>query len=340
MAEFANRRVLALVGLVLVSVAAISMSAATLTSAQGVADSGTVQPDYIEVQSNGSTGPQDGNRSQQNLYAANDSSSQTLQLSGCNDFLASTPGSLVFFAALAGVLYGLKRRFSLGMFIFGGYAITPVALAFYFLRTDCTTAGGGGPDQNTGGGIAGVLGQQTPGPSIPAEYMLGIFALLFVGVAAAVYFTSNDEEYATAEDEEVTSEDADVTDIAEAAADAAERLESRNADVNNEVYRAWLEMTQLLDVASPGTHTPGEFADAAVELGVDREHVDPLTTLFEEVRYGHRDPESREEQAIEVFRAIEVEYGTESGADAQTSDTDDANDTGTTANDGNGGDDA
>jgi len=67
------------------------------------------------------------------------------------------------------------------------------------------------------------------------------------------------------------------------------------------------------DRAAPGIEardsTPGEFAEAAIEAGLDEDDVGQPTQLFEEVRYGKRDPESREERAIEVFRAIEAAYG-------------------------------
>jgi hypothetical protein len=328
-----NRRALALSGLVLLSVAALSMSAATLGETTGGGPDVSPLPNPSPVNVSGQAANTSGNSSSATLYE-DEGSSQTLTLAGCNDTLASLPGTVLYFGALAGILYVLKRRFSLGALIFGGYAIVPVALAAYFLRTDCISAGGGGG--GGGGGLGQTLSQAPPGPEVPASVMIGVFALLFVGVAAAIFYSSGEGEYVSEDDDDEFGAEADVEDIAAAAADAAERLEKRNADVDNEVYRAWWEMTQLLDVSSPETYTPGEFADAAVEVGIDREHVDPLTTLFEEVRYGHRDAESREERAIEVFRTIEAEYGTdgsgsaddatdaESGADTSENGEDDA----------------
>jgi hypothetical protein len=102
--------------------------------------------------------------------------------------------------------------------------------------------------------------------------------------------------------------------LATGGGEAIKQREAPNAGVDNEVYRAWWEMTRLLEVDAPETATPGEFADAAVELGIDEAYVDPLTTLFEEVRYGHRDAESREERAIEVFRALAAAYGSDTDA--------------------------
>jgi hypothetical protein len=137
-----------------------------------------------------------------------------------------------------------------------------------------------------------------------------------VAVAAVLFRASGDQTVTTlGEEEDDTGEQPDVADLAAAAGEAAERLQEHDADVDNEVYRAWWEMTSLLNVPKPDSATPGEFAEAAIEAGLDESHVDDLTTLFEEVRYGRRDPESREERAIAVFQDIEAEYGEAGGDD-------------------------
>lgn len=75
--------------------------------------------------------------------------------------------------------------------------------------------------------------------------------------------------------------------VADAAGQAAERLlADADASVENEVYRAWREMTRAVDVDAPASSTPREFADAAVASGLDPGDVETLTALFEEVRYG------------------------------------------------------
>lgn len=77
------------------------------------------------------------------------------------------------------------------------------------------------------------------------------------------------------------------TAVADAAGQAAERLlADADASVENEVYRAWREMTRAVDVDAPASSTPRDFADAAVAKGLDPDDVETLTTLFEEVRYG------------------------------------------------------
>jgi hypothetical protein len=96
--------------------------------------------------------------------------------------------------------------------------------------------------------------------------------------------------------------------VGRAARRAADRIET-TADVENEVYRAWSEMTERLDVARPDSSTPGEFATAAVGVGMDPGHVGELTRLFEDVRYGGDEPTvPRERRAVTVLRRIEASY--------------------------------
>lgn len=93
-----------------------------------------------------------------------------------------------------------------------------------------------------------------------------------------------------------------------AAGRAADRLEAED-DFDNGVYRAWLDMTALLEIDNPEASTPGEFADAAAEVGLGREDANELTRLFEDVRYGGTDPtDDDERRAIAIFRRIESRY--------------------------------
>ena len=101
--------------------------------------------------------------------------------------------------------------------------------------------------------------------------------------------------------------------VGRAAGRAADRIET-GTDVENEVYRAWREMTDHLEVDRPESSTPGEFAAAAVDAGMIREDVTELTRLFEEVRYGgYEADEDRERRAVEALRELEREY-TDAGA--------------------------
>jgi hypothetical protein len=96
-----------------------------------------------------------------------------------------------------------------------------------------------------------------------------------------------------------------VTAIAAAAGSAADRIE-HTGEVDNEVYRAYREMTADLDVLNPASATPAEFRAAALEAGLAREDVDELTAVFEDVRYGGEAPtEERERRAVDALRRIE-----------------------------------
>src|SRR5699024_10898172 len=83
--------------------------------------------------------------------------------------------------------------------------------------------------------------------------------------------------------------------------------------VENEVYRAWHEMTTQLEMENPDSSTPGEFARAATDAGMSRRDVDELTDLFRTVRYGDgtitTDLETR---AVAALRRIEETYAEES----------------------------
>jgi hypothetical protein len=229
-------------------------------------------------------------------------------LQQCIQPLAAWYGGVVYFGAFAGVLYTFKRAYSTGAAVLGAYAVAPVAFLGYFLLTSCASFGG----STGGGGPNGPPGPpETPfaGLEMPLLAAGGVFALALLAVGAVLYRSSGDQTAGTLHDDDEEREPADVADLAAAAGKAADRIEQYNADVDNAVYRAWWEMTSLLHVPNPDSATPGEFAGAAVDLGMDDADVAELTELFEEVRYGRRDADSREDRAVETLRSIETAYG-------------------------------
>lgn len=188
---------------------------------------------------------------------------------------------------------------------------------------------------------SGETGNATANGSTPVEttldpaqlewllpFLLAIGFLLVVTVAA--------REWDEAETERPPSEPAlepSTVAIGREAGRAADRLEA-SADVDNEVYRAWAEMTAHVDLDGPETATPGEFAAAAVEAGMDRDHVEELTHLFEAVRYGSERPTAdRESRAVAVLRRIQAAYGPEAADDGAIDSGTDAVDSGTDATD-------
>lgn len=70
-----------------------------------------------------------------------------------------------------------------------------------------------------------------------------------------------------------------------------------DAAADNDVYRAWATLTDRVDLDRPGTATPGEYARAAVERGLDRDAVERLRGVFEAVRYGEAPATADRERA-------------------------------------------
>jgi len=169
------------------------------------------------------------------------------------------------------------------------------------------------PDEANGSGS----GSGDAAPDLPLA-VVAVIAVLAVAAVGAVLVTrgdgGDDDPFAAVEDgtgEDETAGLVDVDEFAAAAGRAADRIEDTD-DVDNEIYRAWVEMTRHLDVPHPESSTPGEFATAAVDAGIDREDVDELTALFERVRYGHTAATSeRETRASDALRRIEAQYGGE-----------------------------
>ncbi|GGL63525.1 DUF4129 domain-containing protein [Halocalculus aciditolerans] len=170
------------------------------------------------------------------------------------------------------------------------------------------TGGGGG-----GGGGADAAVQATLSTPV-------LVALALVVVGAVVFVLRN----ATGDDTEpealadAPESENDLHAVGRAAGDAADRIES-GTNVDNEVYRAWRELTDRLDVDDPATTTAAEFADAARDAGMRSEDVTALTDVFREVRYGGANPEAddREARAVDALRAIEAEYA-EASRDADS----------------------
>jgi hypothetical protein len=191
-------------------------------------------------------------------------------------------------------------------------------LVYYFLTSCNTRTGDGlgaesGAQSPPGGGLVGGSPDVTS-PSFSVQLLLFTVVGLFL-VAAVVVLTSDHDltsRTVTADDEETEDpEMADLEAIGVAAGDAADRIEYED-QFENDIYRAWAEMTEDLTVARPESSTPGEFATAAVEAGMDRDDVDRLTDLFTGVRYGDQPvTEEREAAAVETLRRIESRYAGE-----------------------------
>ncbi len=221
----------------------------------------------------------------------------------------------------------LTWRHNLGVGVATVILIFFVALPFYIFLTACMTLemvrefpsfGGGIVGEGSGGGISlPGLTDSTTNPTVPEVLLLAIGAILAVTVVT--WWMSGDRDLPgspeTKTPDETPAPETDVAAVGRAAGRAADRLETGD-EFENDVYRAWAEMTTELEVDHPRSSTPSEFATAAIEAGMDRDDVDRLTKLFEEVRYGGFDPTpAREREAIGTLRRIEDAYA-ELGVDA------------------------
>ena len=228
-------------------------------------------------------------------------------ISRCIEPLASTTGTglvaLGFLTIIGLVFY--RYNFSAALLV-GWTVLPPVALAF-FLLTNCGESGGSGAE--SGPSLPGSGTALDIAPNVPPWAMLGVTGVLLLGAIGIMYRTVSEEEVEVVQEE--TEEDVELDRFAEAAGRAADRIEEQNVDVDNAVYRAWVEMTDLLEVDNPDTYAAGEFAAVAIDLGMDESDVQELTRLFNEVRYGDRDASAREDRALSVLRNIESQYGTE-----------------------------
>lgn len=171
------------------------------------------------------------------------------------------------------------------------------------------------PNGSGGGGTAsgGAGGSAVPDPSLPILALAALAAVVAL-VVVAYYLTGDDTgegepERSEADEEEDPAVDADdVAEVGRLAGEAADRIESAD-DFENQVFRAWLEMTRPLNLDHPRSSTPAEFAAAARGAGMSGEHVDRLTELFDQVRYGGREATAeREREAVSLLRSIESEY--------------------------------
>lgn len=239
----------------------------------------------------------------------------------CIPLLTEPPVVLAVVGLVVAGFVAVKRKYDLatatGMLTILGAPGVALGSAFYYTRLGCQTirsqesepgnlngsviepgAGGAGGDAST---------QVAHDPSL---LMLAIVAVALV-VAVVVLVRGTGDDVASPEDELADDSLARPPGavLAEVAGAAADRIET-TGDVENEVYRAWREMTAPLDVTSPESSTPAEFRRAAVDAGMDREHVDKLTAVFEAVRYGgYEATAEREREAVQALRRIEDVYG-------------------------------
>jgi hypothetical protein len=313
-----DRNVRALI-IALLCVLAVSLAAATLTNPQQPAGIGDGPAGSGPDASGVAPDEGDGSNSGAGIEEDRNTGESVNVTAGCIPFLLSpTFGGLVVvtYVVLGAIIY---RRDGLGPAIAVLFLLTVAAFPLWSFFTDCgvdlssTQGGGVNPEVNNetqpheeSGGSSGTESVFTP-PTVLAA--LGVVVVLLAVVAFRA--TGDDEPPETPPIEAVT-DDADeevLGALGDVAGEAADRIDDA-VDVDNEVYRAWGEMTTYLDVDNPESSTPAEFAAAAEAVGMDDAHVTELTDLFREVRYGGADAtEDREQRAVDALRDIESTYG-------------------------------
>lgn len=210
------------------------------------------------------------------------------------------------------LLYNRKAAVMIAILI---VVVALIGLALYYFGDapeqeeddEVKRAPGGSEDDGSG------QGEQSTDVSSPSPLLLvAIFlVLLLLGVAVLRQFTRDADE-----DESVELDGKDNTEeLGNIAGRAADRIEADGEtedDAENEVYRAWREMTEHLDPERTKTTTPREFQQMAVDTGMEPDDVRELTQLFEAVRYGGKSAtKDRENRALTVLRRIESKYGEE-----------------------------
>jgi hypothetical protein len=219
--------------------------------------------------------------------------------------LTTTPAILGIVAGVGVVLFGIYRRYNGATSLLVGTAVVPIVWAVYFFLTNCMTSDSGGWTFLSGQSVMTNEGGVSS-PSLPPELVAGgIGIVVIAGLGLLSLITgSTDESLQEASEEPDTTGAA----VARAAGRAADRIEATNAPVDNDVYRAWLEMTRLLDIENPETTAPHDFAVAASELGFNEDDVAELAELFTDVRYGGKGAKDREDRALKVLRRIQQTY--------------------------------
>lgn len=306
-----DRQTALTVGVAVLAVVALSLAAATL-------DSATVQ----EGGSGLGVGPTDrsgvGTGSDGDFGTQQEAAGGGMAAGFCYPWLSDplvVLGIVGVFLLMGAITYYQTRTLLVPFSLTLAFGI-PVGLVWALL-TSCRSATGGGlfPASSgngtgilpAGGGSTGFAQGASQTVSTPSALLAILLVVALAGSVLMLFVASGDEEE-TVDGPVDDDPDPDVAAVGRAAGDAADRIE-RDADVENEVYRAWVEMTGHLDVANPRSSTPAEFATAAVEAGMASDDVDELTRLFEEVRYGGEDVTSeREQRAVAALRRIEAAY--------------------------------
>ncbi|WP_256684582.1 DUF4129 domain-containing protein [Halococcus qingdaonensis] len=208
---------------------------------------------------------------------------------GLRDLGVVALGSVV----LAGLLFGLYRLLGL-------------------LGNNDAANGSGVASRRTpvfpGGGSDGAADSVAQTVSTDPLLVLAVATVFLVGIGLLVrsgWTTDEDKNNGEPTPAASNSSSPSVAELGRAAGNAADRI-ADDTSTDNEIYRAWREMIEQLNMGNPRSRTPEEFARAATDAGMARENVTELTDVFRAVRYGGTDAtDEREARAVAALRRIE-----------------------------------
>lgn len=171
------------------------------------------------------------------------------------------------------------------------------------------------PIPGEGGGSTSGSTAIAPRPITILAVVLGLAAVSIVVlrvVRSRSRSRDDDSDDADADDadaDEAVLSTGDSDDAEQTARSEAERIRAGGSPADA-VVDAWREMATRLDGVDRRTATPRQFAARAIAAGVDRDDVEVLTRLFEDVRYGDVElTDDQEARALRAFRRIETAYG-------------------------------
>lgn len=315
--------------LAVLAVLALGISAATLDSATTTTDSGGLGTGQTQDQQGA------GSDSSSGLDLSDSGGGETnVNIQVCVDVLRSIEAQLLLIV-LVSLLFGMIYRTTQSVLLSG---MTLVSLLFpfvfvYLVLISCgqaptdvafslTQEAANATGLPSGGGSSGTNAEGDPTSTPTSILAVLLFGAIIGSIGLLLYSTGDDEDELAEEPPETPPPERQAA-VGSVAGRAADRLEA-DADVENEVYRAWREMTTHLDVEQPQSSTPAEFAAAAVDAGMSRDDVTDLTEVFETVRYGGEDATAdREQRAIDALRGIEATYADGDGGRDDGDDGDD-----------------